>query len=96
VFPFSGIFRPGTCDEEFHRLDDATQAVTHKEAKASYDRWHDGCQIVVAEVRTAYGDGRPPHITTPIANIRPPVGGMAALVRRAVGGDIQQWNSRSS
>ena len=47
----------------------------HKEAKASYDRWYDGYQVVVAEIRTAYGDGRLDHITSPIANIRRPAGG---------------------
>ena len=114
MFSISFIFKPGTYDDEFHRLDDATQAVadgtegflgsetwwsddrtvcnaiyywanlkhlddfaqavTHKEAKASYDRWYDGYQVVVAEIRTAYGDGRLEHITTPVASIRRPAG----------------------
>lgn len=115
MFSISFIFRPGTYDEEFHRLDAATQAVaestegylgsetwwsedrklcnavyywddlrhlsdfsqalTHRQAKASYDRWYDGYQVVVAEVRGAYGDGRLSHFTTPIANIRRPANG---------------------
>ena len=115
MFSISFIFKPGTYDDEFHRLDAATeavangtegflgsetwwskdgtacnavyywedlkhlsgfaQAVTHKEAKASYDRWYDGYQVVVAEIRTVYGDGRLDHITSPIANIRRPAGG---------------------
>lgn len=48
--------------------------MTHTEAKASYDRWYDGYQVVVAEVRSVYGDGRLEHVTTPIANIRRPAG----------------------
>jgi heme-degrading monooxygenase HmoA len=108
----SFIFRPGTYDDEFHRLDAATQAVaeatpgyvrsetwwsedrsvccavyywddlrhlsefaqavSHREAKANYARWYDGYQVVVAEVRAAYGDGRLPHLTSPIAKVRPP------------------------
>lgn len=114
MFSTSFIFRPGAYDDEFHRLDAATQAVAdategflgaetwwsddrsicnavyywddlghlsefaqavpHREAKASYDRWYDGYQVVVAEVRGAYGDGRLPHLTTPIAKIRWPTG----------------------
>lgn len=114
MFSISFIFKPGTYDDEFHRLNAATeaiakstqgflgseswwskdgskcnaiyywadlkhlsdfaQAVTHREAKASYDRWYHGYQVVVAEIRSAYGDGRLEHITTPIANIRRPAG----------------------
>jgi heme-degrading monooxygenase HmoA len=112
VFSISFIFKPGTYDDEFQRLDaavgavakstegflgseswwskdgtkcnaiyywadlkhlsDFAQAMPHKEAKASYDRWYHGYQVVVAEIRSAYGDGRLEHITTPIANIRRP------------------------
>jgi hypothetical protein len=32
-------------------------------AKAEYARWYDGNQIVVSEVKSAYGDGRLMHIT---------------------------------
>ncbi len=114
MFSIAFIFKPGAYDDEFHRLDKATEAVakrtegflgsetwwsqdrsvlnaiyywedlkhlsdfaqamTHKEAKANYDRWYDGYQVVVAEVRSVYGDGRIDHITTPIANIRRPAG----------------------
>jgi heme-degrading monooxygenase HmoA len=112
MFTISFIFRSGSYDDEFHRLDAATQAVAeatpgylgsetwwsedrslcnavyywedlahlssfaqalpHREAKASYDRWYDGYQVVVAEVRAAYGDGRLPHRTSPIAKVRRP------------------------
>ena len=98
MFSISFVFRPGTYDNEFRRLDAATQkiaeategylgsetwwsedravcnavyfwqdlrhlsdfaqAVPHREAKGSYDRWYDGYQVVVAEIRAAYGDGR--------------------------------------
>ena len=110
MYSISFIFRPGTYDEEFYRLDAATQAVAestdgflgsetwwsddrsvcnavyywndlahlsdfaqaipHRAAKAAYARWYDGYQVVVAEVRTAYGDGRLPHLTSPIGKIR--------------------------
>jgi heme-degrading monooxygenase HmoA len=113
VFSISFIFRPGIYDDEFHRLDAATQAVAdvtegflgseawwsddrsvcnavyywddlahlsdfaqavpHRAAKAEYDRWYDGYQVVVAEVRGTYGDGRLPHLTSPIGKIRRPV-----------------------
>jgi heme-degrading monooxygenase HmoA len=112
VFAVSFIFRPGAYDEEFHRLDSATQAIAettegflgsetwwsddravcnavyywqdrrqladfaraipHRAAKASCDRWYDGYQVVVTEVRGAYGDGRLRHITSPIAKVRRP------------------------
>jgi heme-degrading monooxygenase HmoA len=112
VFTISFIFRPGTYDDEFHRLDAATQAVAestegylgsetwwsddrsvcnavyywedlahlsdfsqaipHRAAKAAYERWYDGYQVVVAEVRGVYGDGRLPHLTSPIARVRRP------------------------
>jgi heme-degrading monooxygenase HmoA len=110
VFTISFIFRPGTYDDEFHRLrggveavadategflgsetwwsddrsvcnavyywddlahlSDFAQTAPHRAAKAGYDRWYDGYQVVVAEVRTAYGDGRLPHLTSPIGAIR--------------------------
>jgi hypothetical protein len=106
VFSSSLIFKPGTYDDEFRRLDAATQAVAestegylgsgtwwsdnrtvcdaiycwadlahlsdlaqgvpHRAAKARYDSWYDGYQVVVAEVRGAYGDGRLPHLTSPV------------------------------
>lgn len=112
MYTISFVFRPGTCDDEFRRLDAATQAVAeategylgvetwwsedravcnavyywddlrhlsafaqaapHRAAKAAYDRWYDGYQVVVAEVRSAYGDGRLPHPTAPIAAARRP------------------------
>jgi hypothetical protein len=102
VFSSAFIFKPGTYDDEFRRLDAATQAVAestegylgsgtwwsdnrtvcdaiycwadlahlsdfaqavpHRAAKARYD----GYQVVVAEVRGAYGDGRLPHLTSPV------------------------------
>ena len=40
-----------------------SQFARHQEAKAEYQRWYDGYQIVVSEVRAAYGDGRLPHLT---------------------------------
>ena len=112
MFSVSFIFRPGAYDEEFHRLDAATQAIAeatkgflgsetwwsddravcnavyywedrrqlaafaraipHRAAKARYDRWYDGYQVIVTEVRGAYGDGRHPHITSPISKVRRP------------------------
>ena len=36
--------------------------------------WYDGYQLVAAEVRGAYGDGRLPHLTSPIAKVRRPSG----------------------
>ena len=112
MFSISFIFKPGTYDDEFRRLDAATQAVaestegylgsetwwsddrtmcnaiyywadlahlsdfaqatTHRAAKSAYDRWYDGYQVVVAEVRGAYGDGRLPHLTSPIAKVGRP------------------------
>lgn len=114
MFSISFIFRPGAYDDEFHRLDAATQAVaeatkgfigaetwwsddrsvcnavycwddlahlsdfaqatTHRAAQAAYDRWYDGYQVVVAEVRGAYGDDRFSHLTSPIAKVRRPPG----------------------
>lgn len=114
MFSISFIFRPGTYDDEFHRLDAATQAVAeategylgaetwwsedravcnavycwedlahlsefaqavpHREAKAAYDRWYDGYQVVVAEIRGACGDGRLPHLTSAIGTTRRPAG----------------------
>lgn len=35
----------------------------HLEAKEKYAQWYDGYQIVISEVKAAYGDGRLPHIT---------------------------------
>ena len=35
----------------------------HQQAKTEYARWLDGYQIVVYEVKGAYGDGRLAHIT---------------------------------
>ena len=35
----------------------------HQQAKSEYARWYDGYQIVVCEVKGAYGDGRLSHIT---------------------------------
>ena len=107
----SFIFRPGTYDAEFHRLDDAiaavarrtdgflgsetwvsrdggtqnsiyywsdlrhlhefAQALEHREAKASYARWYDAYQVVISEIRAAYGDGRLDHITNAIATVSP-------------------------
>jgi hypothetical protein len=55
-------------------LSDFAQATTHRAAKSAYDRWYDGYQVVVAEVRGAYGDGRLPHLTAPIAKVRRPSG----------------------
>jgi len=55
-------------------LSDFAQAAAHRAAKSAYDRWYDGYQVVVAEVRGAYGDGRFPHLTSPIAKIRRPSG----------------------
>ncbi len=111
MYSISFIFRPGTYDDDFHRLDSAVaalakktegflgseawvsrdgktrnavyywsdlthlrdfaQAVEHREAKADYARWYDGYQVVVAEIRTVYGDGRLDHVTAPIATISP-------------------------
>ncbi len=105
------MFRPGTYDDDFHRLDDAiaglakettgflgsevwlspdgvtrnaiyywsdfahlrdfSQAVEHRAAKAEYGRWYEAYQVVVAEIRSVYGDGRLQHITTPIARVSP-------------------------
>jgi hypothetical protein len=36
---------------------------THQTAKGQYERWYDGYQIVVSEIRAAYGDGRLPHVS---------------------------------
>jgi len=114
MFSVSFIFRPGTYDDEFRRLDAATQAVAeategylgseawwsddrsvcnavyywgdlrhlsefaravpHRQAKANYDRWYDGYQVVIGEVPSAYGDGRLRHVTSPIAKVRRPPG----------------------
>jgi len=111
MFTISFIFRPGTYDDDFHRLDgaiaatakqtegflgsetwvsgdgktinavyywadlkhlrDFAQAVEHREAKASYARWYDAYQVVVAEIRSVYGDGRLGHITDAIARVSP-------------------------
>ena len=105
------MFRPGTYDDDFHRLDNAigaiaqqtegfvgsevwvsrdaktrnavyywsdlthlrdfAQAVEHRQAKAEYGRWYDAYQVVVAEIRSVYGDGRLDHITAPIAKVSP-------------------------
>ena len=35
----------------------------HKEAKAKYAKWYKGYQVVISEVKAAYGDGNYPHIT---------------------------------
>lgn len=35
----------------------------HLKAKGMYERWYDGYQIVVSEVRASYGDGRIEHVT---------------------------------
>ena len=40
-----------------------SQFASHQEAKAEYQRWYDGYQIVVSEVRASYGDGRLAHLT---------------------------------
>lgn len=52
-------------------LRDFAQAVEHREAKAHFSRWYDAYQVIVAEIRTVYGDGRLEHITAPIATISP-------------------------
>lgn len=54
---------------DLNRLRDFSQAVEHREAKANYSRWYEGYQVVVAEIRNVYGDGRLEHITAPIAKI---------------------------
>ena len=111
MFSISFIFKPGTYDDEFHRLDDAiagvarrtegflgsetwvshdgktlnaiyywadlghlrdfAQAIEHRQAKASYARWYDAYQVIVAEIRSVYGDGRLEHITNAIARVSP-------------------------
>ena len=53
------------------RLQDFAQALEHREAKANYSRWYDAYQVVVAEIRSVYGDGRLEHVTAPIARISP-------------------------
>ena len=35
----------------------------HKEAKVKYAKWYKGYQVVISEVKAAYGDGNYPHIT---------------------------------
>lgn len=35
----------------------------HKEAKAKYAKWYKAYQVVISEVKAAYGDGNYPHIT---------------------------------
>jgi hypothetical protein len=73
------IFRPGTYDDEFHRLNkliDAAAKATegflgsetwksfdHLEAKKQYSRWYDGYHIVVSEVIRSYGDDVIQHLT---------------------------------
>jgi heme-degrading monooxygenase HmoA len=104
MFACSFIFRPGTYDDEFYRLDQSIddyakslegyigvdrwfsedKTVTnsiyywrdmesvslfarfpdHLEAKANYQKWYDGYQIVISEVKATYGDGRIAHITS--------------------------------
>ena len=56
---------------DLERLRDFAQAVEHREAKTNYSRWYDAYQVVVAEIRSVYGDGRLEHITAPIAKISP-------------------------
>ena len=56
---------------DLSRLRDFAQAVEHRQAKAAYGRWYDAYQVVVAEIRTVYGDGRLDHITAPIAKVSP-------------------------
>jgi len=58
--------------DDLAHLPDFAQSVPHRAAKAGYDRWYGGYQVVVAEVRGAYGDGRLPHLTSPLAEIRRP------------------------
>ncbi|MCU0484007.1 MAG: hypothetical protein MUC54_07045, partial [Chloroflexi bacterium] len=52
-------------------LRDFAQAVEHREAKADYARWYDAYQVIVAEIRSVYGDGRLGHITDAIARVSP-------------------------
>jgi hypothetical protein len=111
VYSISLIFRPGTYDDDYDRLDaaisgiaaetegylgsegwiskdgktksavyywsdlkhlrDFAQHVTHQEAKSQFPRWFEGYQVVVAEIRSVYGDGRLRHLTSPIAKVSP-------------------------
>ncbi len=60
--------------DDLGHLSDFSRAVPHLEAKSRYDRWYDGYQIVISDIRDAYGDGRLPHLTSPIAKVRRPPG----------------------
>ena len=111
MYSISLIFRPGTYDDDYDRLDaaisaiaaetegylgsegwiskdgetksavyywsdlkhlrDFAQHVTHREAKSQFPRWFEGYQVVVAEIRSVYGDGRLQHLTAPIAKVSP-------------------------
>ena len=65
---------PCTTGRTSPALSDFAQAVPHREAKASYDRWYDAYQVVVAEVRAGTATAAC-RITAPIATIRRPDGG---------------------
>ena len=111
MYSISLIFRPGTYDDDYDRLDaaisaiaaapegylgsegwiskdgeiksavyywsdlkhlrDFSQHLTHREAKSQFPRWFEAYQVVVAEIRTVYGDGRLRHLTSPIAKVSP-------------------------
>ena len=52
-------------------LRDYAQHLTHTAAKSQVPRWFEAYQVVVAEIRSVYGDGRLDHVTSPIAKVSP-------------------------
>lgn len=50
--------------DDMDAVRELSQFAQHREAKSEVERWYDGYQIIVSEVRATYGDGRLPHITT--------------------------------
>ena len=67
----SGLFNAIYYWSSIEKLGEFSRNRYHLEAKKKYRAWYDGYQIVVAEVKRSYGDGRIPHLSVePKGSIR--------------------------
>jgi hypothetical protein len=65
MYSAASVWEPGTCDDEFHRLNAIKTFSTHpvhQQAKRDYPRCA-GYHIVVSQVLRSDGDGAFEHVT---------------------------------